>query len=101
MKLLFTLPNGEQLDLLGPGIEDMESICMVCGEYKDSIIDLVEAYKEEPNAQRRQEIADKIRDQAYYYAGEVGSLDEDLQQMISWDELGEQIYQCLITFARI
>lgn len=101
MQLIFPLPNGEQLDLLGEGPNDMEYVCQICGEYKTPISELLEAYKQEPNNLRRQAIADEIRDQAYYYADMVGAFDEELQQMISWDVLGEQIYQCLITFARI
>lgn len=101
MKLIFPLPNGEELDLLGDGPNDMEYVCLVCGEYKTPISELLEAYKQEPNNFRRQAIADEIRDQAYYYAGQIGAFDEDLQQLISWDELAEQMYQCLITFAKI
>lgn len=101
MKLLFHLPNGEELDLLGNGPDDMEYICLVCGEFETPISELLEDYKLEPNNLRRQDIADEIRDQAYYFAGQIGSFDESLQQMISWDELGEQIYQALITFAKI
>lgn len=101
MKLLFTLPNGEELDLLGDGPSDMEYICLVCGEFKSPISELLEDYKHEPDSQRRLRIADEIRDQAYFFAGETANYDEDLQQMISWDELGEQMYQALITFAKI
>lgn len=101
MKLLFTLPNGEELDLLDDGLNGMEYICQVYGEYETSISQLLEEYKQEPNAQRRLKIADEVRDQAYYFAGQIGAFDEELQQMISWDELGEQIYQALITFAKI
>lgn len=101
MKLLFSLPNGEELDLLGDGPDDMEYVCLVCGEFKTPISELLEDYKLEPNNLRRQVVADEIRDQAYYFAGQIGSFDENLQQMISWDELGEQMYQALITFARI
>lgn len=101
MKLLFSLPNGEELDLLDEGPDGMEYICLVCGEFKTPISELLEIYKQETNNFRRQAIADEIRDQAYYFAGQIGAFDEDLQQMISWDVLGEQMYQCLITFARI
>lgn len=101
MKLLFPLPNGEELDLLGDGASDMEYICLVCGEFKTPISELLEDYKQEPNNFRRQAIADEIRDQAYFFAGETANYDEDLQQMISWDDLGEQMYQALITFAKI
>lgn len=101
MKLIFPLPNGEQLDLLGEGPNDMEYVCRVCGKYKIPISELLVAYKQEINQFRRRTIADEIRDQAYYYADMVGSFDEELQQMISWGVLGEQMYQCLITFARI
>lgn len=101
MKLLFTLPNREELDLLGDGPSDMEYICLVCGEFKSPISELLEDYKHEPDSQRRLRIADEIRDQAYFFAGETANYDEDLQQMISWDELGEQMYQALITFAKI
>lgn len=99
MKLLFTLPNGEELDLLGDGPDDMEYVCLVCGEFQTPISELFEDYKLEPNNLRRQAIADKIRDQAYYFAGQIGSFDENLQQMVSWDELGEQIYLSLIQHA--
>lgn len=101
MKLIFPLPNDKELDLLDEGPDGMEYICLVCGEFKTPISELLEEYKREPNAQRRFKIADEIRDQAYFFAGQIGAFDEELQQMISWDELGEQMYQCLITFARI
>lgn len=101
MKLLFSLPNGEELDLLGDGPDDMEYICLVCGEFKNPISELLEEYKCEPDKMRRLHIADEIRDQAYFFAGETANYDEDLQQMISWDDLGEQMYQALITFAKI
>ena len=98
MKLLFTLPNGTELDLLGDGPGDMEYICLVCGEFETPISELLETYKQEPDNLRRQSIADEIRDQAYFFAGEIGNYDENLQQMISWDELGEQIYSRLIQY---
>lgn len=101
MKLLFPLPNGEELDLLGDGPDDMEYVRLVCGEFETPISELLEDYKFEPNNLRRQAIADEIRDQAYYFAGETANYDEDLQQMISWDDLGEQMYQALITFAKV
>lgn len=101
MKLLFPLPNGEELDLLGDGPDDMEYVCLVCGEFETPISELIEDYKFELNNLRRQAIADEIRDQAYYFAGETANYDEDLQQMISWDDLGEQMYQALITFAKV
>lgn len=101
MKLLFPLPNGEELDLLGDGPNDMEYVCLVCGEFETPISELLEGYKFEPNNLRRQAIADEIRDQAYYFAGETANYDEDLQQMISWDDLGKQMYQALITFAKV
>lgn len=101
MKLLFSLPNGEELDLLGDGPDNMEYVCLVCGEFETPISELLEDYKLEPNNLRRQTIADEIRDQAYYFAGETANYDEDLQQMISWDDLGEQMYQALITFTKV
>ncbi len=101
MNLWFPLPNGRKINLLGDGPEDMEYVCLVCGEFETPISELVEVYKQEPNSLRRQAIADEIRDQAYYFAGQVGALDEDLQQMVDWTTLGEQMYQCLITFAKI
>lgn len=101
MKLLFTLPTGEELDLLDEGPNGMEYACQVYGEYKVGITELLEDYKHEVNSQRRLSIADEIRDQAYYFANQIGSFDEELQQLIGWDELAEQIYQCLITFAKI
>lgn len=87
--------------MLGDGPDDMEYVCLVCGEFETPISELLEDYKFEPNNLRRQAIADEIRDQAYYFAGETANYDEDLQQMISWDDLGEQMYQALITFAKV
>jgi len=101
MKLLFPLPNGEEFNLLDEGPNGMEYICLVCGEYKTPISQLLEDYKQEPDKQRRLRIADEIRDQTHFFAGETANYDEDLQQMISWDDLAEQMYQALITFARI
>lgn len=101
MKLLFTLPTGEEIDLLDEGPNGMEYVCQVCGEYKTAITELLEDYKHEVSPQRRLAIADEIRDQAYYFAGQIGDFDEELQQLIGWEELAEQIYQCLITFAKI
>jgi len=100
MKLLFPLPNGEELDLLSDGPDGMEYICLVCGEFETPISKLLEEYKHESDKQRRLHISDEIRDQAYFFAGETANYDEDLQQMISWDDLAEQMYQALITFAR-
>lgn len=100
MKLLFTLPNGEQLDLLGDGPSDMEYICLVCGEFETPISELVEMYKQESDDLRRRSIAEEIRDQAYFFAGETGSYDEELQQMVGWEDLAEQMYQALITIAK-
>lgn len=101
MKLLFPLPNGEELDLLDPGPNGMEYVCQVYGEYNAGITDLLEDYKYEVNPQRRLKIADEIRDQADYFANQVGSFDEELQQLIGLSDLAERIYQCLITFAKI
>lgn len=101
MKLLFPLPNGEEIDLLDEGPNGMEYICQVCGEYDIPISQLLEYYKQELDKQLRLRIADEIRDQAYFFAGETANYDEELQQMISWDELAEQMYQALITFAKI
>lgn len=99
MKLIFHLPNGDELDLLGDGPNDMEYVCQICGEYKTPISELLEAFKQETNDDRRQDIADEIRDQAFYYADMVAAFDEYLQQKIGWHTLAEQIYHCLITFA--
>lgn len=101
MKLLFPLLNGEKIDLLDDGPNGMEYICQVCGEYETPVSQLLEVYKQEPDKQRRLRIADEVRDQAYFFAGEIANYDEDLQQMIGWDDLAEQIYQALITFAGI
>ena len=101
MKLLFPLPNGEEIDLLDDGPNGMDYICQVCGEFDVPVSQLIEDYKQEPDKQRKLHIAEKIRDQADFFAGETAGYDEDLQQMISWDELAEQMYQALITFARI
>lgn len=101
MKLLFSLPNGEEIDLLDEGPNGMDYICQVCGEYDIPVSQLLEDYKHETNEQKRLKIADEIREQSHFFAGEIANYDENLQQMISWDELAEQMYQALITFARI
>ncbi len=101
MKLLFPLPNGKELDLLGDSVNDMEYVCLVHGEFDTPISELIQVYKFETDNFQRQVIEDAIRDQAYYFAGQYAAFDEELQQMISWDEFGEQVYQALITFARI
>lgn len=101
MKLLFSLPNGEEIDLFDEGPNGMEYICQVCGKYETPVTQLLEDYKQEPDKLRRLCIADEIRDQAYFFAGETANYDEELQQMIGWDELGEQMYQALITFEKI
>lgn len=99
MGLLFSLPNGEEIDLLDEGPNGMEYICQVCGEYKTPVSYLLKEYKREQDKQRRLRIADEIRDQAYFFAGETANYDEDLQSMICWDELAEQMHQALIKFA--
>lgn len=96
MTLLFELPNGEVIDLLDDGPNGMEYICCVCGEFDTSISQLIEDYKQENSKRRRLQISDEIRDQSYFFAGEIGNYDEELQQLINWDELAEQIYQLLI-----
>ena len=69
---------GEELDLLGDGPDDMEYICLVCGEFKNPISELLEEYKCEPDKMRRLHIADEIRDQAYFFAGETANYDLSL-----------------------
>jgi hypothetical protein len=100
MKPIVTMPNGEQIDLLDDSINGMEYVCCVCGEYETPISGLLEDYKRETNKQRRLQISDEIRDQAYYFAGQIGAFDEDLQQMISWSDLGEEFYQSLLKYAQ-
>lgn len=78
----------------------MDYICQVCGEYDIPVSQLIEDYQHEPDEQKRLKIADEIRDQACFFAGEIANYDENLQQMIAWDELGEQIYRCLIQHAK-
>jgi hypothetical protein len=101
MKLIFPLPNGEQLDLFDEGPNGMDYICTVSGEYKTGVIGLVEEYEREKNPQRRLKIDDEIHDQAYYYVDSIAMCDEELQSMISLTDLAEQIYRAIITFARI
>ena len=74
MKLLFTLPNGAELNLLDEGPNGMEYICLVCGEFKTPISELLEIYKQETNNFRRQAIADEIRDQAYFLPDKLALL---------------------------
>jgi hypothetical protein len=100
MKPIVTMPNGKQVDLLDNSINGMEYVCCVCGEYETPISGLLEDYKRETNKQRRLQISDEIRDQAYYFAGQIGAFDESLQQMISWDALGEEFYQSLLKYAQ-
>lgn len=101
MKLIFPLPNGEQLDLFDEGPNGMDYICTVSGEYKTGVIGLVEEYEREKNPQHRLKIDDEIHDQAYYYVDSIAMCDEELQSMISLTDLAEQIYRAIITFARI
>lgn len=101
MKLLFALPNGEVIDLLDDGPNGMSYICKVCGKFDIPIYELLEDYQDEQYEDICFKIIDEIRDQAYFFAGEIANYDEELQQMISWDDLAEQIYQALITFAGI
>lgn len=100
MKLLLSLPNGEEIDLFDEGPNGMDYICQVCGEYDIPVSQLIEDYQHEPDEQKRLKIADEIRDQACFFAGEIANCDENLQQMIGWNELGEQIYRCLIQHAK-
>lgn len=101
MKLIITLPNGEDLDLFDEGPNGMDYVCTVCGECKVGVIGLVEEYKREKDPQRGLAIDDQIHDQAYFYADCVAMCDEELQSTISLSDLGELIYNTIITFARI
>lgn len=96
MKLLFKLPNGEVIDLLDESPNGMDYICQVHGEYDIPVSQLLEDYQHETDEQKRLKIADEIRDQSRFFAGEIANYDEELQQMIGWDDLAEQIYQCVI-----
>lgn len=100
MELLFTLPNGEVLDLLDDGPNGMEYICRVCGQYETPISELIENYRQETDWRKRVGITEKIRAQAYFFAGSIGDFDEELQQMISLSDLAEQIYNTLVTFCK-
>ena len=42
MKLLLSLPNGEEIDLLDEGPNGMDYICQVCGEYDIPVSQLLE-----------------------------------------------------------
>lgn len=101
MKLIVTLPNGEDIDLFDEGPNGMDYVCTVFGEYEVGVIGLVEEYEREKNNQRRLAIDDQIHDQAYYYADSIGSFDEELQSLISLTDLAELFYKAIITFARI
>lgn len=99
MTLPFNLPNGEVLDLLGEGPNDMENICLVCGQFDTPISVLLQDFKQAETSKRRLLYYDEIRDQSYFFAGSVGDFDEELQQMIDWADLGEQIFQTLINYS--
>ena len=96
MKLLFSLPNGEAIDLFDEGLNGMDYICQIHGEYDIPISQLFEDYQHETDKQKRIKIAKEIHDQSYFFAGEIANNDEELQQMIGWDDLAEQIYIKLI-----
>ena len=100
MKLLFSLPNGEEIDLLDEGPIGMDNICQECREYDIPVSQLLEDYKHETNEQKRLKIADEIREQSHFFAGEIANYDENLQLIISCDELGERIYRYLIQHAK-
>lgn len=94
-----TLHNGEELTILG-GIGDMDDINVTwSGEYDEYIADLLDDYKMERDKFRKRDLRDKIRDQAYYFAMQYGSVQsEEFQASIGPDELGEIVYQRLMDF---
>lgn len=91
-EVLFTLPNGEEVDLLWDSrmVEDDDDL-------RDERLDL-------PNLRYLflgwgddcPEYKKKIEEWAYHLAGYYGDFDEDLQSMISIDELTNQIFNALI-----
>lgn len=100
-ELTVKLSNGEEVIIIG-GVGDMEDICVTwSGEFDEYIGDLLEDYRMEQNVYRKRDIADKIRDQAYYFANQYGSVqDGDFQASIGPDEFGEEVYQRLMDFIK-
>lgn len=101
MKLLITLPNGEEIDLFDEGPNGMDYVCTVSGEHSTGVITLVEEYEQSKDPHHRKEIAEEIWYQSYFYADSLAIWDEDLQSMIGLDDLAMLIYSAIITFTRI
>lgn len=98
-ELTVKLSIGEEVTILG-GVGDMDDICVTwSGEFDEYIGDLLEDYRMEQNKIRKRDLKDKIRDQAYYFANQYGSVqDEDFQAAIGPDEFGEEVFQRLMDF---
>lgn len=101
MKLIITLPNGEDVDLFDEGPNGMDYVCTVLGQHSIGVISLVEEYEQNKDPQRRKEIDEEIMEQSYTYADSIAMWDEELQSMISLDDLASLIHSAIITFARI
>lgn len=101
MKLIITLPNGEEVDLFDEGPNGMDYVCTVSGQHSIGVISLVEEYEQNKDPQRRKEIDEEIMEQSYTYADSIAMWDEELQSMISLDDLASLIHSAIITFARI
>lgn len=100
MALLLNLPNGEQLDLLGNQFGDMEYVCTIGGQFRNPITELIAAYKQVTSKQERDAIAERIAEQAYYYADAIGAPDEELQQQTGLVDLAGTIYNSLLNYAK-
>lgn len=100
MTLLLNMPNGEQLDLLGNKFGDMEYVCTIGGQFREPITELIAAYKQAESEQECDAIAERIAEQAYYYADAIGAPDEELQQQIGLDDLAWTIYKSLLNYAK-
>lgn len=101
MKLIITLPNEEEVDLFDEGPNGMDYVCTVFNNHPVGVISLVEEYEQNKDPERRKEIGEEIWEQSYTYADSIAMWDEELQSMISLDDLAMLIYSAIITFARI
>lgn len=100
MKLLITLPDGQEIDLLDDGPNGMEYICMCSGEWEVYLTELLDEYKSK-SPEYRKGVEETIREMSDYYADSLGMWDENLQSMIGFSNLSALISDALITFAKI
>lgn len=99
MRLPYVLPNGTTTDLLGNTDGTMRVICRKSKQFKSHLCDLIEFYRHENRNKQRNHLKDLLRDQAYYYAAQVGDFDEEGKEFVSHIDLAEDIYNTLLFYA--